>query len=112
MRIVVEVGSARAMVEKPRLVSGGHAFYEFDRIAAPFLIQKRQHRNCNLFDILGAAALARMYEAFVEGHVLDPLGARVRVDHLGKEVWVAPLRIHVGNRQKPIKVIEADILRL
>ncbi len=53
-----------------------------------------------------------MDEAPVEGLVLDPLGAGLGVDDLGEEVRVAPLAVHVRDRQEAVEVVEADVLGL
>ena len=60
----------------------------------------------------GFAAFLRVHEAAVERHVLDPLGARFRIDDLREEMRVAPFGVHVGDREEAVEIVEADVLRL
>ena len=111
-RIVVEVGAARAVIEQPRLVRLGLLLDERLGILAPLLVEFGKDGDGHLLDVGQFLALGRVHEAAVEGHVLDPLGARVRIDDLGEEVRVAPLRVHVGDGEEAVEIVVADMLRL
>ena len=112
VRVIVEVRAPRAVVEEPRSIAAGHALDEVLRVFAPLVVEEREHGDRDLFDLFEVAATWRVYEALVERDVLHPVGARLAVDHLGEEVRVAPLGVHVRHREEPVEVVEADVLRL
>ncbi len=59
MRVVVEVRAAGAVVEEPRLLGAGHALDERFGVAAPLVVEQRQHRDGDLFDVFHARRRAR-----------------------------------------------------
>jgi len=85
---------------------------EIGRVGGPLVVQQREHRDGDLLDVLERGAARGVHEALVERLILDPLRALGVVDDLGKEVRVAPFRVHIGDGEKTVEVVEADVLRL
>ena len=112
MRVVVEVRAAGAVVQEPGSIGVGHALDERLRIAAPFVVEQRQHGDRDFLDLFELAVASGVNEALVEGDVPHPIGARIAVHDLREEVGVAPLRIHVRHGQEAVEVVKADMLRL
>ena len=81
-------------------------------VGAPLVVEQGQDGDGHLLDRLGLPAPLGVDEAPVERQVLDPGRAGLGVDDLREEVGVAPLAVHVRDRQEAVEVVEADVLGL
>ena len=112
MGVVVEVRPPGAVVEEPRVRGPAHALDEPLRVGAPLVVEQGEHRDGDLLDLLERSVTSGVDEALVERDVAHPIRPRVAVDHLGEEVGVAPLGVHVRHGEKAVEIVEPDVLGL